>query len=702
MAHKHSVYDTGNHFKINPITRAIQFDGESKPVLVQHDHNSERFTFEIPRYVDGHDMSLCDLVQIHYLNVASNRVDQHSDVYKVSDLLVCPDDDSVVICSWLLSQSATSFAGSLNFLLRFACTTGAVVDYSWNTTTYASITVANGMDNSAMVVEEYDDVLLRWEKEILPELVASAIDEAVRSTKIEDNTAAYIKRVPDTSAPYARIVEIGGATCKSHNVMPLEPSLQATTINGITFKVNEDGTISVTGTATDVATISITSLLSLPSGWYSLSGCPKGGAADTFSMNLRDGSNLYRDTGEGVSILFYNNVFSAFVAITVNYGVTMNHTFKPMLNVGTEPLPHDPYFVGVRSAPVPEVVSVVGGVRHTLPIPEAVRNLDGYGDGNPDNASECNSIRWEENGKRVYIHRGDIVNGNWVARATPQIDDISALLPADNLLPVESGGTVTMVNYYNYDVPSEVVFYEGRTGYIGAQTFVGNLTGTATRALCDGDGNPLVPVTRKINNKPLTGDISLTPTDIGAAPAGYGLGGLATKVTGEDLNTKVNGGWHWWQTATNAPLDWCYMLVNPSYGLQSCTQIAFSMLSATVIQRMKVGDTWGAWEWVNPPMQVGVEYRTTERWQGKAVYTMCVSCGALPNNGSKYIENILPQYITAISVTGYGIGPDSSLCIPNKDVSVTTNTVHGYLNITATAELGTYTESYLMVKYVKN
>ena len=30
----------------------------------------------------------------------------------------------------------------------------------------------------------------------------------------------------------------------------------------------------------------------------------------------------------------------------------------------------------------------------------------------------------------------------------------------------------------------------------------------------------------------------------------------------------------------------------------------------------------GQQEWYNPPMEAGIEYRTTERWQGKPVYTM--------------------------------------------------------------------------------
>lgn len=42
--------------------------------------------------------------------------------------------------------------------------------------------------------------------------------------------------------------------------------------------------------------------------------------------------------------------------------------------------------------------------------------------------------------------------------AEPIITDISDLLPDDNLIRVEGGGTVTMVNEYGYDVPSEITY----------------------------------------------------------------------------------------------------------------------------------------------------------------------------------------------------------------------------------------------------
>ena len=68
MRHIHSIYDTDQHFIIDPIDRSITSEAE-KVTLMQNDHLSERFTFELPRYIEGHDMSLTDKVEVHYLNI---------------------------------------------------------------------------------------------------------------------------------------------------------------------------------------------------------------------------------------------------------------------------------------------------------------------------------------------------------------------------------------------------------------------------------------------------------------------------------------------------------------------------------------------------------------------------------------------------------------------------------------------------------
>lgn len=162
MAHIHEVTDTGMHFKINAETRAITKDAKGSTMLAQGDHNSERFTFDLPRYVDGHDMSTCNVVEVHYINTDQKTKRQNVGVYQVDDLNVDADDESTVHCSWLVSQNATQYAGTLSFVIRFICTTEGNIDYVWNTTVYSGVFVGECICNSGAVVEEYADVLNVW------------------------------------------------------------------------------------------------------------------------------------------------------------------------------------------------------------------------------------------------------------------------------------------------------------------------------------------------------------------------------------------------------------------------------------------------------------------------------------------------------------------------------------------------------------
>jgi hypothetical protein len=161
MAHLHSIYDSDLHFVIDPITRVITNQSENKNSVIQFDHNSERFTFELPRFIEEHDMLSCNRVEVHYVNIESKSGNQMIGVYDVQDLQVSPHDDKVVICSWLVSNNATQYAGTLNFVLRFACVTGEV-DYVWNTAVFKNFSIQNGLYNSEPVAEQYADVLAEW------------------------------------------------------------------------------------------------------------------------------------------------------------------------------------------------------------------------------------------------------------------------------------------------------------------------------------------------------------------------------------------------------------------------------------------------------------------------------------------------------------------------------------------------------------
>lgn len=149
MNHSHVLYDSDPHFKIDPISRKIINESSTKTTLVQYDHNSERFTFEMKRIVEGHDISLCNLVEIHYLNVESNTKTMTQGVYTVDDLHVSEDDDQTVVCSWLVGNNATQLVGQLQFIVRFACvndTTGKI-DYVWNSGVFSGISIQSGIYN---------------------------------------------------------------------------------------------------------------------------------------------------------------------------------------------------------------------------------------------------------------------------------------------------------------------------------------------------------------------------------------------------------------------------------------------------------------------------------------------------------------------------------------------------------------------------
>lgn len=165
MAHVHTVRDSDAHFPIDPVSRKIRTESSRKNTVIQFDHNSERFTFLVPRHIENHDMSTSNNVEIHYLNIDAKTKAEKRGVYVVDDLAVAPDDSSMVLCSWLISSNATQLVGTLNFVVRFECKENGVVTYSWNTA-IATVAVSPGIDGGEFVVAEYADILAKWKEEL--------------------------------------------------------------------------------------------------------------------------------------------------------------------------------------------------------------------------------------------------------------------------------------------------------------------------------------------------------------------------------------------------------------------------------------------------------------------------------------------------------------------------------------------------------
>lgn len=159
MAHIHDVIDTDVHYKIDGVSRVITNIDETKRELVQYDHKSERLTFEIPRYVDGHDFLNVNSVQVHYENVDTFEKNRSADIYNVDDLHVSSDDENIVVLSWLVENTATKYVGTLSFSIRFSCITNGVVDYAWGTKKFKDISILEGVYISSEIEEQYSDAI---------------------------------------------------------------------------------------------------------------------------------------------------------------------------------------------------------------------------------------------------------------------------------------------------------------------------------------------------------------------------------------------------------------------------------------------------------------------------------------------------------------------------------------------------------------
>ena len=86
-----------------------------------------------------------------------------------------------------------------------------------------------------------------------------------------------------------------------------------------------------------------------------------------------------------------------------------------------------------------------------------------------------------------------------------------------------------------------------------------------------------------------------------------------------------------------------------------CIQEVWGMVDTNVYRhcvRLVYPNSGTPWEWVNPPMSVGVEYRTTERYLGRPVYTKVMSFGAMPNASMKQVSLGLEKVATLVDCKG--------------------------------------------------
>lgn len=153
-----------------------------------------------------------------------------------------------------------------------------------------------------------------------------------------------------------------------NNLLP--KAMETKTVYGVTFTPNPDGSISVSGTATNDTSYPFKE--GLDDSLFGQTVCLSGGSIQTQLV-----INEKKHSGEWVRNVIVNAKIPAVVGVLskqaddnilygtiyVPTGTTVNTTIYPMLNLGNTAMPYEPYQGSVTPLPIPRPLHKVGDVR---------------------------------------------------------------------------------------------------------------------------------------------------------------------------------------------------------------------------------------------------------------------------------------------------------------------------------------------------
>ena len=180
---------------IHPASKTIapKYKRQKAIHVAKGDHDSVLIAFEMPRYVNGYDMSAEEnSIQIHYVNISCEDTTKHSAGFdKAEDITV--KDDIVSFC-WRVSANATKYAGTLSIGITFERYEEIEEEvreiYSWSTAPYGKIIVCDSMDSTEEAIESAYSYLI----ETCDGIVTTMLQEAIDSGKLDgiDGETPYI------------------------------------------------------------------------------------------------------------------------------------------------------------------------------------------------------------------------------------------------------------------------------------------------------------------------------------------------------------------------------------------------------------------------------------------------------------------------------------------------------------------------------
>lgn len=131
----------------------------------------------------------------------------------------------------------------------------------------------------------------------------------------------------------------------------LEVVVTSQTINGITFTINKDKTVTVNGTANGNSILILNSFDFQNGETYILNGCPNNGGINSYKLDAFGQTGLSNDIGNGIGI---NIGGQRNIRIVIFDGNSVNNlVFKPMIIKGSQATEYEPY-TGAIASPNPD------------------------------------------------------------------------------------------------------------------------------------------------------------------------------------------------------------------------------------------------------------------------------------------------------------------------------------------------------------
>jgi hypothetical protein len=161
-----------------------------------------------------------------------------------------------------------------------------------------------------------------------------------------DDSFGAVKVVPEGTMPYAAVNKVGSMSHKCKNLYENRGTTR--TINGVTFTVSTDGSVRVSGTATETAQLNL-GTTTFPAGSYIVSGFKTNEQAE-FYVRVSTDSSWPLVYGERTITL--TQEANVFLLISIAKGRTVNNAyFFPMIRKATETdATYEPYYKGIKNA----------------------------------------------------------------------------------------------------------------------------------------------------------------------------------------------------------------------------------------------------------------------------------------------------------------------------------------------------------------